>query len=40
MERLSKTSLSRFFREMKIVGMRDRPHVVRAIDADVHDECP
>lgn len=37
---LSKTSLSRFFREMKIVALLDHAHVVRAIDADVHDGCP
>ncbi len=32
--------LSRFFREMKIVALLDHTHVVRAIDADVHDGCP
>jgi serine/threonine protein kinase len=37
---LSKTAVSRFFREMKIVGLLDHPNVVRAIDADVHDGCP
>jgi eukaryotic-like serine/threonine-protein kinase len=37
---LSETSVSRFFREMKIVGLLDHPNVVRAIDADVHDGCP
>jgi serine/threonine protein kinase len=39
-DKLSKTSLSRFFREMKIVALLDHTHVVRAIDADVHDGCP
>ena len=34
------TSVSRFFREMKIVGLLDHPNVVRAIDADVHEGCP
>jgi serine/threonine-protein kinase len=37
---LSETIVSRFFREMKIVGLLDHPNVVRAIDADVHDGCP
>jgi eukaryotic-like serine/threonine-protein kinase len=37
---LSKTSMKRFFREMKIVALLDHSHVVRAIDADVHDGCP
>jgi len=37
---LSETSGSRFFREMKIVGLLDHPNVVRAIDADVHEGCP
>jgi eukaryotic-like serine/threonine-protein kinase len=37
-DKLSKTSLSRFFREMKIVALLDHTHVVRAID--VHDGCP
>ena len=37
---LSKTAISRFFREMKIVGLLDHPNVVRAIDADVHEGCP
>ncbi len=37
---LSKTSVSRFFREMKIVALLDHPNVVRAIDADVHEGCP
>jgi eukaryotic-like serine/threonine-protein kinase len=37
---LSKNAVSRFFREMKIVGLLDHPNVVRAIDADVHDGCP
>jgi serine/threonine-protein kinase len=39
-DELSGTSLSRFFREMKIVGMLDHRNVVRAIDADVHEGCP
>ena len=33
-------AVSRFFREMKIVALLENPHVVRAIDADVHDGCP
>ena len=37
---LSKRSVSRFFREMKIVGRLDHPNVVRALDADVHEGCP
>ena len=37
---LSKTAVSRFFREMKIVALLDHPNVVRAIDADVHEGCP
>jgi serine/threonine protein kinase len=37
---LSDTAVSRFFREMKIVGLLDHPNVVRAIDADVHERCP
>jgi serine/threonine-protein kinase len=37
---ISKNVVSRFFREMKIVGLLDHPNVVRAIDADVHDGCP
>ena len=37
---LSETAVSRFFREMKIVGLLDHPNVVRAIDADVHEGCP
>jgi eukaryotic-like serine/threonine-protein kinase len=37
---LSETAVSRFFREMKIVGRLDHPNVVRAIDADVHEGCP
>ena len=37
---ISKNVVSRFFREMKIVGLLDHPHVVRAVDADVHDGCP
>ena len=37
---LSESVVSRFFREMKIVGLLDHPNVVRAIDADVHEGCP
>ena len=37
---LSRRSVSRFFREMKIVGRLDHPNVVRALDADVHEGCP
>ncbi len=37
---LSKTSVARFFREMKLVALLDHPNVVRAIDADVQDGCP
>ena len=37
---LSRSSVSRFFREMKIVALLDHSHVVRAIDADLHDGCP
>jgi len=37
---LSETSVSRFSREMKIVGLLDHPNVVRAIDADVHEGFP
>ena len=37
---LDKKSISRFFREMKIVGLLDHPNVVRAIDADVHEGYP
>ena len=37
---LSDTTVSRFFREMKIVGLLDHPNVVRAIDADVHEGSP
>ena len=37
---LNETAVSRFFREMKIVGRLDHPNVVRAIDADVHEGCP
>jgi serine/threonine-protein kinase len=36
----SKHAVSRFFREMKIVGMLDHPNVVRAFDADQHDDSP
>jgi eukaryotic-like serine/threonine-protein kinase len=34
------SAFSRFFREMKIVGLLDHPNVVRAIDADLHEGCP
>jgi serine/threonine protein kinase len=37
---LSETTVSRFFREMKIVALLDHTNVVRAIDADVHDGSP
>lgn len=37
---LSKSSVSRFFREMKIVGRLDHPNVVRALDADEQSGCP
>jgi eukaryotic-like serine/threonine-protein kinase len=37
---LSKTSVARFFREMKMVALLDHPNVVRAIDADVQDGSP
>jgi len=37
---LSERSVSRFFREMKIVARLDHPNVVRAIDADVHEGWP
>ncbi len=37
---LSTNAVARFFREMKIVGLLDHPNVVRAIDADVHENCP
>ena len=37
---LTETWVSRFFREMKIVGLLDHANVVRAIDADVHEGCP
>jgi serine/threonine protein kinase len=37
---LNESAVSRFFREMKIVALLEDPHVVRAIDADVHDGCP
>ena len=33
-------AVSRFFREMKIVALLESPHVVRAIDADVHEGSP
>jgi len=37
---VKKGAVSRFFREMRIVGLLDHPNVVRAIDADVHEGCP
>ena len=37
---LSKSSVSRFFREMKIIGRLDHPNVVRALDADEHSGSP
>jgi eukaryotic-like serine/threonine-protein kinase len=37
---LNQGAVSRFFREMKIVALLENPHVVRAIDADVHEGCP
>jgi eukaryotic-like serine/threonine-protein kinase len=36
----SLNSVSRFLREMKIVGMLDHPNVVRAFDADQQDNSP
>jgi eukaryotic-like serine/threonine-protein kinase len=36
----SKFSVSRFFREMKIVGLLDHPNVVRAFDADQFEDSP
>jgi serine/threonine-protein kinase len=37
---LTETCVSRFFREMKIVGLLDHPNLVRATDADVYEGCP
>src|SRR6185312_10342522 len=37
---LSRSTVARFFREMKIVAMVDHPNVVRAIDADDHEGFP
>ena len=37
---ISERAVARFFREMKIVAILDHPHVVRAIDADIHEGCP
>ena len=34
---VSRSSVPRFFREMKIVALLDHPNVVRAIDADEHE---
>ena len=39
-DKLTKTSVSRFFREMKIVALLDHSNVVRAIDADIHKGSP
>jgi serine/threonine-protein kinase len=36
----SKHAVSRFFREMKIVGLLDHPNVVRAFDADQFEDSP
>ena len=36
----SQHSIARFFREMKIVGVLDHPNVVRAFDADQHEDSP
>ena len=36
----SKHSVSRFFLEMKIVGVLDHPNVVRAFDADQFEDSP
>lgn len=36
----SNNSRTRFFREMKIVGLLDHPNVVRAFDADQHEDSP
>ena len=36
----SKHSIARFFREMKIVGVLNHPNVVRAFDADQHEDSP
>jgi serine/threonine-protein kinase len=36
----SKHARSRFFREIKIVGLLDHPNVVRAFDADQHEDSP
>lgn len=38
--RMSKNSVARFFREMKMVALLDHPNVVRAIDADIQDGSP
>jgi eukaryotic-like serine/threonine-protein kinase len=37
---MNESVVSRFFREMKIVGLMEHPNVVRAIDADVHEGSP
>jgi serine/threonine-protein kinase len=36
----SKNARARFFREIKIVGLLDHPNVVRAFDADQHEDSP
>lgn len=37
---MSESVVSRFFREIKIVGLMEHANVVRAIDADVHEGSP
>jgi serine/threonine-protein kinase len=39
-ETSAKNSVPRLFQEMKIVGLLDHPNVVRAFDADQHDDAP
>ena len=36
----SNKSRTRFFREIKIVGLLDHPNVLRAFDADQHEDSP
>lgn len=38
--RMTRNSVARFFREMKMVALLDHPNVVRAIDADIQDSSP
>ncbi len=38
--RMTKNSVARFFREMKMIALLDHPNVVRAIDADIQDGSP